>query len=289
MLQQDPPQKKWKNTLVRIFLLHAAKNCASFCSPFCRPTHGHGAAMVQLDTWDSWGPSFADSSWCKRDACNSTRAHLRQWQDFGSFKTITVPSWTTTCAHTMNVHLMPQPLYFFVFHGSAFNPKAGLCWIDVPITLILGAHMCHHVPRIPLRYPQSSGFEVMDSNLGQLTGPGLARTRSKCSTHRPSWAAGRASGAETSHVERHFAQLHFARKTFWHSKLNTLSSHTSGYVPNWFKLGTQNGHMSGENDWDCGAPYQTDPSVNWRILLLLLTPQPREEQTCLRAIPAFLS
>ena len=46
------------------------------------------------------------------------------------------------------------------------------------------------------------------------------------------------------------------------------------------KLGSQNGHISGENDWDFGAPYQTDPSVNCRILLLLLTPQPREERTC---------
>ena len=130
--------------------------------------------------------------------------------------------------------------------------------------------------RIPHRFPQSSGFEVMDPNLGPLTGPGLARTRSKCSTHRPSWAAGRASGAETSHVERHFAQLHFAQNflTFQTQHLELT------YIWICPKLGTQNGHISGENDWGFGAPYQTDPSVNCRILLLLLTPQPREEQTC---------
>ena len=113
--------------------------------------------------------------------------------------------------------------------------------------------------RIPHRFPQSSGFEVMDPNLGPLTGPGLARTRSKCSTHRPSWAAGRASGAETSHVEiRHFAQLHFAQNflTFQTQHLELT------YIWICPKLGTQNGHISGENDWGFGAPYQTDPSVN---------------------------
>ena len=50
---------------------------------------------------------------------------------------------------------------FFRFPWVCFQPES---WIDVPITAILGAHMCHHVPRIPHRFPQSSGFEVMDPN-----------------------------------------------------------------------------------------------------------------------------
>ena len=121
---------------------------------------------------------------------------------------------------------------------------------------------CPHVPPCAQDSPQiptEFRFWSHGSKLGPLTGPGLARTRSKCSTHRPSWAAGRASGAETSHVEiRHFTQLHFAQNflTFQTQHLELT------YIWICPKLGTQNGHISGENDWGFGAPYQTDPSVN---------------------------
>jgi hypothetical protein len=178
---------------------------------------------------------------------------------------------------------------FFGFPWVCFQPES---WIDVPITLILGAHMCHHVPRIPHR--------------GPLTGPGLARTRSKCSTHRPSWAAGRASGAETSHVERHFAQLHFAQNKlfdFWHSKLNTLSSHTSGYVPNWAaKTAILVGRMIGilghhtkrihlSTVASCCCFWPLSPGKNKHVTLCHIWPgcSGQLEDLSLRAIPAFLS
>jgi hypothetical protein len=131
MLQQDQ-KKNIKNISLHISAARRIKNLCILLQPFLPsdswPWCSHGAArhMGQLR-------ALICRQQLMQTGCLQfnarTPAAMARLRSFKTITSITVPSWTTTCAHTMNVHLMPQPLDFLVFHGSAFNPKAGLMFL----------------------------------------------------------------------------------------------------------------------------------------------------------------